>query len=494
VDDFHHKQGRLHCEGVPLDRLAEAVGTPAYVYSVRTVVEHLKRLREAFAELDPLLCYALKANGNLALLDVVRRAGAGFDVVSGGELARVLSVGAKPATVVFAGVGKTVAEMEQALEAGILAFNVESEEEVEVLAAVAARVKRRAGVAIRVNPDVDPKTHTYISTGKKESKFGVDLERGEALARRVLALPSLELRGIQCHIGSQITTVAPYVEALERTVALARRLRADAPALKHVDMGGGFGIWYRDAEAPEIAAYANAMTPILRGSGFRLILEPGRIVVGNAGVLLTRVLYRKTSGEKRFVITDAAMNDLIRPSLYGSYHRIWPVAGDPPPPLGTEPDLPLHDIVGPVCESGDFLAKDRPFPPDVKAGDLLAVMSAGAYGFVMASQYNARPRPPEVLVDGARFAVARRRETYTDLVRGEDAHPTFARLPAVTARAGKGKPAEAKPATARAAMRKAGAATRKAGAATRKAGAATRKAGAATRKRRATATTKGARR
>lgn len=430
MDHFHHKDGRLHCEDVPLDRLAAAVGTPAYVYSVRTVVEHIQRLREAFAELDPLLCYALKANGNLALLDVVRRAGAGFDVVSGGELDRVLAVGADPRKVVFAGVGKSVAEMEHALAAGILGFNVESEEEVEVLAAVAARARRRAGVAVRVNPDVDPKTHTYISTGKKETKFGVDLERGEALARRILALPSLELRGVQCHIGSQITTVEPYVEALERAVGLARRLRADAPALRWVDMGGGFGIWYRDAAAPEIAAYAKAMVPVLRGSGFRLILEPGRVIVGNAGVLLTRVLYRKVSGEKRFVIVDAAMNDLIRPSLYGSYHRIWPVAGDPPPALGTEPDLPLHDIVGPVCESGDFLAKDRPFPPATQAGDLLAVMSAGAYGFVMASQYNARPRPPEVLVDGRRFAVARRRETFADLVRGEERRPAFRGLPA----------------------------------------------------------------
>lgn len=433
MDHFEHRDGRLYCEGVALDRLAEAVRTPAYVYSRRTVVEHVRRLREAFAELDPLICYALKANSNLALLDVVRREGCGFDVVSGGELARVLSVGASPKKVVFAGVGKTVEEMEQALRAGILAFNVESEEEVEVLAAVAARVGRRAGVAVRVNPDVDPKTHTYISTGKKETKFGVDLERGEALARRVLALRSLELRGVQCHIGSQITTTEPYVEALRRTVELARRLRADAPALRWVDMGGGFGIWYRDAAAPEIAAYATAMAPVLRGSGLRLVLEPGRIVVGNAGVLLTRVLYRKTSGDKRFVIVDAAMNDLVRPSLYGSYHRIWPVVGAPPPPLGTEPELPLHDIVGPVCESGDFLAKDRPFPPETKAGDLLAIMSAGAYGFVMSSQYNARPRAPEVLVDGRRFAVVRRRETYADLVRGETAAPTW-RAP--TAKAG----------------------------------------------------------
>jgi diaminopimelate decarboxylase len=292
---------------------------------------------------------------------------------------------------------------------------------------MALRLGRRAGVGIRVNPDVDPRTHTYISTGKKESKFGVDIERGEALARRVLDLPALELRGLQCHIGSQVTTVAPYVEALARTVALADLLRPMAPALRWIDMGGGFGIYYKDATAPAIADYARALAPLLEGKGYRLLLEPGRIIVGNAGVLLTRVLYRKVSGDKRFVIVDAGMNDLIRPSLYGSHHRIWPVLGAPPPPLGQEADLPLHDIVGPVCESGDFLAKDRPFP-ESGAGDLLAVMSAGAYAFVMTSQYNARTRPPEVLVDGDRWALARRRETYADLVRGESKRPTFQRI------------------------------------------------------------------
>ena len=428
MDYFRHRDDRLWCEDVPLDRLAEEVGTPAYVYSKRTILEHVAKLKAAFAPLDPLVCYALKANGNLAVLDLVRRAGAGFDVVSGGELRRVLSVGAKPGTIVFAGVGKTIEEMERGLRARILGFNVESEQEVEVLAAVAARLKVRGGVMIRLNPDVDPKTHTYISTGKKESKFGVDIERGEALARRVLELSSLELRGLQCHIGSQVTSVEPYAQALERTVALADRLKASAPALRHIDMGGGFGIYYKDTAAPPIEAYAAVILPILEGKGYRLLLEPGRVIVGNAGVLLTRVLYRKVSGDKRFVIVDAGMNDLIRPSLYGSHHRIWPVVGAAPPPLGTEPDLPLHDIVGPVCESGDFLAKDRPFPPDTRAGDLLAVMSAGAYGFVMASQYNARTRPPEILVDGGRYAIARRRETYDDLVRGEDPHPTFTRV------------------------------------------------------------------
>ncbi len=359
----------------------------------------------------------------------MRREGCGFDVVSGGELRRVLAVGAKPSSVVFAGVGKTVAEMEEAIEAGILFFNVESEEEVEVLAATAARVGRRAGVAIRLNPDVDPKTHTYISTGKKESKFGVDIERGEALARRVLALPSLELRGLQCHIGSQLTTR----RALRRgpRAHASRSPRRSAPTRRRSSgstWAAASASTTRTTSRRPIDAYAKAVAPVLRGTGLRLVLEPGRVIVGNAGVLLTRVLYRKISGDKRFVIVDAGMNDLIRPSLYGSYHRIWPVLGDAPPPLGTESDLPLHDIVGPVCESGDFLAKDRPFPPDTKAGDLLAVMSAGAYGFVMASQYNARPRPPEILVDGARYAVARRRETYDDLVRGETARPAWAKV------------------------------------------------------------------
>jgi diaminopimelate decarboxylase len=428
VHHFEHRDGRLHCEDVPLDALAAAVGTPAYVYSKRTVVEHVRRLREAFAELDPLICYAVKANSNQALLEVVRREGCGFDVVSGGELRRALEAGASASKIVFAGVGKTVEEMEAGIDAGILSFNVESEEELEVLADVAARRKRRAGVAIRVNPDVDPKTHTYVATGKKETKFGVDVERGEALARRALERPSVELRGVQCHIGSQLTDVEPYVTALSRVTALADRLRPIAKSLRWVDMGGGFGIWYRDLSAPAIDAYAKAIVPVLRGKGYRFALEPGRLIVGNAGVLLTRVLYRKVSGEKRFVIVDAGMNDLIRPSLYGSYHRIWPVVGEPPPPLGTEPELPLHDVVGPVCESGDFLAKDRPFPPGVKAGDVLAVMSAGAYGFVMSSTYNMRPRPPEVVVDGAKYAVARRRETYADLVRGEDASPRFRTL------------------------------------------------------------------
>jgi diaminopimelate decarboxylase len=433
VDYFRHRDGRLWCEDVPLDRLAEEVGTPAYVYSRRTILEHVAKLRTAFAALDPLVCYALKANGNLAVLDLVRRAGAGFDVVSGGELRRVLSVGAKPNTIVFAGVGKTVPEMELALRARILGFNVESEEEVEVLAAVAARLGVRGGVLIRLNPDVDPKTHTYISTGKKESKFGVDIERGAALARRVIASKHLVLRGIQCHIGSQITTVEPYAAAVHKIAALATSLRAEAPTLEWLDMGGGFGIYYKDESAPALADYAAAVTPILRGKGLKLIVEPGRVIVGNAGVILTRVLFNKQGGEKRFVIVDAGMNDLLRPSLYGGWHRIWPVVGEAPPPLGTVPPHPPADIVGPVCESGDFLAQDRPLPA-VNRGDLLAVMSAGAYGFVMTSNYNDRRRPPEVLVDGDAFSIVRARESYADLVRLDKPRAKPVRLSARGAR------------------------------------------------------------
>ena len=418
MDHFHHRDGELWCEQVPLAALARTVGTPAYVYSAATVRDHVRRIREAFAALKPLVCYALKANGNLALLDIARQEGTGFDIVSQGELKRALAVKADPRKIVFSGVGKTDEEMAFALKTGILMFNVESEAEVDALEAVAQRLKKRAGVAIRVNPDVDPKTHRYISTGKKESKFGVDIERGTALARRVIASKHLVLKGVQCHIGSQITTAEPYAAAVKKTTALALALRREAKSLEWLDMGGGFGIYYKDESAPALSAYAEAVEPILRGTGLKLILEPGRVIVGNAGVLLTTVLFNKQGGEKRFVIVDAGMNDLIRPSLYGGWHRIWPVRGEAPPPLGVVPDFPQADIVGPVCESGDFLAQDRPLPP-VKRGEVLAVMSAGAYGFTMASNYNDRRRPPEVLVEGDRFAVVRARETYRDLLRGE---------------------------------------------------------------------------
>jgi len=418
VDSFDHRDERLWCEQVPLDDLAGEVGTPAYVYSANTMREHVARLRAAFAGLDPLICYAVKANSNLAVLDVLRQAGCGFDIVSGGELARLERIGADRGHVVFSGVAKSIAEMTAGLKAGVFMFNVESAAELDVLAEVAAHVGQVAGVAIRVNPDVDPKTHRYITTGKKENKFGVDLATGEALARRALALPGIVLRGIQCHIGSQITDVAPYGEAVARTAALAMRLRADAPDLAWLNMGGGYGIYYRDDAAPDLDAYAAAVRPAVEGTGLKLIMEPGRVIVGNAGVLLTRVVFNKQAGAKRFVIVDAGMNDLLRPSLYEGYHRIWPVCGAPPPPLGTEADEVPCDVVGPVCESGDFLALGRPLP-EVERGDVLAVMSVGAYGFTMSSNYNDRTRAPEVLVDGATYAVVRERESHDDLLRLE---------------------------------------------------------------------------
>lgn len=427
MDHFEHRDGRLWCEQVPLDALADEIGTPAFVYSAATMREHVERLREAFAGLDPLICYAVKANSNLAVLKLLQRAGCGFDIVSGGELRRLSRIGADAQRVVFSGVGKSVAEMTAGLKAGVLMFNVESAEELEVLAEVAAHVGRVAGVAIRVNPDVDPQTHRYITTGKKENKFGVDLHRGEELARRALALPGLELRGIQCHIGSQITDVAPYGEAVRRTVELAESLRTAAPDLAWLNMGGGYGIYYRDEDAPHLHEYADAVRPVLADTDLKLIMEPGRVIVGNAGTLLTRVVFNKTNGAKRFVIVDAGMNDLIRPSLYEGYHRIWPARGDAPPALGAEADAPLCDVVGPVCESGDFLAQDRPLPP-VARGDVLAVMSVGAYAFTMASNYNDRPRAPEVLVDGDTYAVVRRRESHDDLLRLEDPDPSFKTL------------------------------------------------------------------
>ena len=416
MDLFRHQDGRLWCEDVPLDSIAEAVGTPAYVYSASTIRHHVTAIRDAFSSLDPLVCYAVKANSNLALLKLLAEAGTGFDIVSQGELARVAAVGASFDKVVFSGVGKSEAEMRQGLEAGLLMFNIESEDELDVLAAVAKSVGRVGGVAIRVNPDVDPKTHRYITTGKKETKFGVDFERGTALARAAAANPHLELRGMQCHIGSQITTVEPFQRAVERTAELAVSLREDVPTLRWLNMGGGYGIYYQYKRVPLMSEYADAVAPIIERTGLRLVMEPGRLIVGNAGVLLTRVMFNKSSGERKFVIVDAGMNDLLRPSLYEGYHRIWPASGEPPPPLGEESSHPPVDVVGPVCESGDFLAKERPLPP-VGRGDLLAVMSVGAYAASMASNYNARCRAPEVLVQDDQFRVVRVRETLDDLVR-----------------------------------------------------------------------------
>lgn len=424
MDHFHYVDNALYCEDVPVARLAEKYGTPLYVYSESSIVGTLKSLQTEFAEVNPLVCYSVKANSNLGILKVMAEHGSGFDVVSGGELYRVQLAGGSPGRTVFAGVGKTDEEIRAGLEAGVLMFNVESEAELDAIARVAGECGKVAPIALRVNPDVDPKTHRYISTGKKESKFGMDIDRSLRLAEQVKGLSSVSMIGMHMHIGSQITTVDPYAGAVAKGVDLISQLRAMGHPIAWYNMGGGFGIAYRGSEARAISEFARAIVPGIKATGCQLAMEPGRVIAGNAGVLVSRVLYTKQSGEKRFLIQDAAMNDLIRPALYESFHRIWPVTvpqGYPAPPAdyeaeiaGTEP----WDVVGPVCESGDFLAKDRSLPR-LDRGDLLAVFSAGAYGMVMASNYNTRPRAAEVLVSGANDRLVRRRETYDDLLAAE---------------------------------------------------------------------------
>jgi diaminopimelate decarboxylase len=408
---FQRRNGELYAEDVPLRELAARVGTPCYVYSLATLRRHYRVFDDAFASIPHLVCFSVKANSNLAVLRTFVREGSGFDIVSGGELFRALKAGADPHKIVFSGVGKTRDEILAALRAGILMFNVESPAELDAINAVAAELGVTARVALRVNPDVDPKTHPYISTGLKKSKFGIHIQRSLEDYRRARSLPHIEVVGIDCHIGSQLTTVPPFVDALARVRALVERLAAEGFELRYIDMGGGLGITYNDEQPPDPKDYATALAEGLRSVPATLLLEPGRVIVGNAGILLTRVLYLKTTDEKNFVVVDGGMNDLIRPALYGSYQGIEPV-------LTRDGRGCTADVVGPVCESGDFFAKDRALPR-LEPGDLLAVMSAGAYGFVMASNYNTRPRPPEVLVDGAAFHVVRERETPEDLVRGE---------------------------------------------------------------------------
>ena len=415
MNHFTLRHGELHCEDVALATLAATLGTPLYVYSKAAIVEAFRAFDRAFAGVPHLVCFAMKANDHLAILRLLAREGAGFDVVSGGELWKALRAGADARKIVFSGVGKSDAELEAALDAGILMINVESPQELDAVERVAARRGGRAPVSLRVNPDVDPKTHPYIATGLKKSKFGIDF--GEALVQygRARAMPHLDVVGIDCHIGSQLTEVTPFVDALARVRELAGRLVAEGFGLRYLDFGGGLGITYKDEVPPTPAEYAAAVQAGLRGLDCTLVLEPGRAVVGNAGVLVTKVLYRKDTAARRFVVVDGAMNDLVRPALYGSYQAIQPVR-----PRGGS--TIVADVVGPVCESGDFLAKDRELE-EVGSGDLLAVMSAGAYGYVMASNYNARPRPAAVLIDGSRHHIVRERETLEDLVRGERIPP-----------------------------------------------------------------------
>ncbi len=428
MHSFEYRNGKLYCENVDLAQAADQFGTPLYVYSAGTIIGHFTRLDAALAPLDHLTCYAVKANSNRTILKLLADAGAGFDIVSGGELFRAMNAGADPQKCTFAGVGKSRDEIDYALQQGVHSFNVESEAELEQIDKIAGAKKMRAPIALRVNPDVDPHTHKYISTGSHENKFGIPLNDAPAVYERAAKMGNVDIVGVQMHIGSQITQAAPFAAAIEKVAPLARDLKSKY-GIKFFSIGGGMGIIYRralesgsgkwwhdqggESSAFSVRDYADAIVPPLREVGLRVLVEPGRFIVGNAGVLLMRVLYIKKAGQKRFAIVDAGMNDLIRPALYQGYHQIVPVKEST-----DQARKQKIDIVGPVCESGDFFALDREMP-DVHEGDLLAVMSAGAYGFTMASNYNSRPLPAETLVRGDKVSLIRKRQTLKDLVRDE---------------------------------------------------------------------------
>jgi diaminopimelate decarboxylase len=415
MDHFQYRGAELHAEGVPLAEIAARHGTPCYVYSRATLERHWHAFDGAFRDRPHLVCYAVKANSNLAVLNVLARLGSGFDIVSGGELERVLAAGGDPAKTVFSGVGKGAGEMRRALAAGIRCFNVESEPELERLNQIAGELGRTAPIALRVNPDVDARTHPYIATGLKENKFGVDIEVAEAVYRRAADLPHIQVSGIDCHIGSQLTELAPFLDALDRVLELADRLQRQGIGIDHLDLGGGLGIRYLEEEPPEPNAYAEAILGRLGDRPYEILIEPGRAIAGNAGVLLTRVEYLKSTPHKEFAVVDAAMNDLLRPALYQARQEIVPVR------RRDHGDTRVFDLVGPVCETGDFLGKGRELR--IEPGDLLAVRSSGAYGFTMSSNYNSRPRAAEVMVDGDSEYLVRARETIESLYAGETLLP-----------------------------------------------------------------------
>ncbi|MGD8570610.1 MAG: diaminopimelate decarboxylase [Gammaproteobacteria bacterium] len=415
MDYFNYKNDILFAEDVDVRDIAQAVGTPCYVYSRATLERHWQAFNDVFEGHDHLVCYAVKANSSLAVLNVLARVGSGFDIVSVGELERVLKAGGDPGKVVFSGVGKTADEMRRALEVGIYCFNVESAAELDRLNEVAGQAGQRAPVSIRVNPDVDAKTHPYISTGLKQNKFGIDIADAPAIYEHAAQLPHLDIIGVDCHIGSQLSEVAPFVDSLQRVLVLIDDLHARGIDFHHIDVGGGLGITYHDEAPPSPREYASAILDKLKGRGLKIILEPGRAIAGNAGILLTQVQYLKPGTDKNFAIVDAAMNDLLRPALYQAWQEIIPVQ----PHTGGK--ALNYDVVGPVCETGDFLGKDRELT--IEPADLLAVRSAGAYGFTMSSNYNSRPRAAEVMVDGAHYHVIRERETIADLMRGETLLP-----------------------------------------------------------------------
>ena len=417
MHDFDYQEGRLCCGDMALSDIAAEVGTPFYCYSLPTLKRHIQAFEEPLAGVEHQTCFAMKANANLAILSVMARHGLGADVVSGGELYLAMHAGIPASKVVYSGVGKTVSEIDMALSAGIMMFNIESSEELEVINARAGLLGKKAPIAIRVNPDVDPRTHPYISTGMQKNKFGIDIEGSLEQYLKAKDMPHVEIVGIDCHIGSQLTEVEPFIDAIQRLKALIERLEHHGITFRYLDLGGGLGITYANEEPPHPSAYAKAILEAVGGLGLKLVFEPGRVIVGNTGVLVTRVQYRKQTAKKTFIIVDAGMNDLIRPALYDAWHDIKPVEM-------TSKKTEQVDVVGPICESSDFLAKDRSLPVFGR-GDLMAVMSAGAYGFTMSSTYNARPRPAEVIVDGSRYSVVTQRQRYEDLLSGQHVPEEF---------------------------------------------------------------------
>src|SRR3989338_3041980 len=416
MHDFKFKNGELYCEDVRVRDAAVKVGTQFYLYSHNTLRDHFTKIQKAFAPVEPLICFAMKSNDNLAVLKTLANLGAGFDIVSGGELKKALRTGVSADKIVFASVGKTEEEITDAINAGILLFNVESLPELEEIHRIAQKMNKKPKVALRINPDVRALTHAKITTGTLKNKFGIDLQTARKILRSAARYPSVQLSGLHIHIGSQITTRAPFLKAMAKVVEFLDVLKKDGVVLEYLDIGGGMGIIYKDEQPQTAQDFADAVLPYLQKTGLKIIMEPGRFIVGNAGILVTKVLYLKDNGFKKFLIVDAGMNALIRPALYDAYHEIVPV-------IETKARKTKMDIVGPICESADFFGKDRQFPV-LSKGDLVAVMSAGAYGYVMSSNYNVRGRPPEVMVKGDRFEIAKQRETFEDLMRGETV-PSF---------------------------------------------------------------------
>ncbi len=412
IHDFYYKNGQLFCDKVPVPKILKKTGTPAYIYSYKTFTEHLAKLQKAFRVAKPLICYSVKANSNLAVLRALVAKGAGLDIVSGGELFRARKVKCPGSKIVYAGVGKTPEEIRAAIQARILLFNVESMPELEQINAIAKKMRKKVNVSLRINPNVDPHTHDYITTGKAETKFGIDFEKARAIFKDAQRFTNAQVSGIHVHIGSQIETGAPFVEAFQKILEFVDELAAEGTKIKFLNLGGGLGAIYSDENPQTAEEFAQKILPLFKKRKFQLIFEPGRFIAANSGMLAAKVIYVKETDVKKFAIVDAGMNDFIRPAFYGAFHHIWPVVKDP------KAERWVYDVVGPICESGDFFAKDRELAA-MKAGDVLALMSTGAYGFTMASNYNSRPRACEVMVKGSSFKVVRKRETYQDLIRGE---------------------------------------------------------------------------